>query len=240
MRRLRCARPLLAACLCLGLAAATLERGASLAVALAALVGFAASIALPGTWRLPALGIALALAGWWWGSARLDALDRSALLPRVGTAERALVAVTGPARRSPFDVRVPAQMRRFGDDEIREPVMLRLPPSRSPPQGAILDLIGEVRLPRGPKNGFDERTWLRRHGVHVVVCANRWRIVGRRGGLSGIADRLRRHLSAGMAPGLRGERRAVMAGIVLGEDEGLSEDLRADFRASGLYHLLGA
>jgi len=185
------------------------------------------------------LGIALALVGWWWGSARLDALDRSALLPRVGTAERALVAVTGPARRSQFDVRVPAQMRRFGQDEIREPVLLRLPPGRSPPQGAILDLIGEIRLPRGPKDGFDERTWLRRHGVHVVVRADRWRIVGRRGGLSGFADRLRAHLSAGMAPGLHGERRAVIAGIVLGEDEGLSDELRANFRASGLYHLLG-
>ena len=41
-----------------------------------------------------------------------------------------------------------------------------------------------------------------------------------------------------MAPGLEGERRAVLAGIVLGEDEGLSEDLRDDFRASGLFHLL--
>ena len=143
----------------------------------------AASAAVPLAWRLPALGVALALAGWWWGSARLDALDRSALVPRVGTAERALVAVTGPARRSQFDVRVPAQMRRFGRDEIREPVLLRLPPGRSPPQGAILDLIAEIRLPRGPRNGFDERTWLRRHGVHVVVRADRWRIVGRRGGL---------------------------------------------------------
>ena len=198
----------------------------------------ALSAALPSAWRLPVLGIALALVGWWWGSARLDALDRSALLPRVGTAERALVAVTGPARRSQFDVRVPAQMRRFGQDEIREPVLLRLPPGRSPPQGAILDLIGEIRLPRGPKDGFDERTWLRRHGVHVVVRADRWRIVGRRGGLSGFADRLRAHLSAGMAPGLHGERRAVIAGIVLGEDEGLSDELRANFRASGLYHLL--
>jgi len=198
----------------------------------------AVSVGLPSAWRLPLLGVALALVGWWWGSARLDALDRSALLPRVGTAERALVAVTGPARRSQFDVRVPAQMRRFGRDEIREPVLLRLPSGRSPPQGAILDLIGEIRLPRGPKNGFDERTWLRRHGVHVVVRADRWRIVGRRGGLSGFADRLRAHLSAGMAPGLHGERRAVIAGIVLGEDEGLSDELRANFRASGLYHLL--
>jgi hypothetical protein len=41
-----------------------------------------------------------------------------------------------------------------------------------------------------------------------------------------------------LAPGLDGERRAVVAGIVLGEDEGLDQVLRDDFRASGLYHLL--
>ena len=239
MKRLLRARPhLVVACLCVGLAGANVARGSSLAIVVAAVAMVAASAAVPSPWRLPALGVALALAGWWWGSVRLDALDRSALVPRVGTAERALVAVTGPARRSQFDVRVPGQMRRFGRDEIREPVLLRLPPGRSPPQGAILDLIAEIRLPRGPRNGFDERTWLRRHGVHVVVRADRWRIVGRRGGLSGFADRLRAYLAAGMAPGLHGERRAVIAGIVLGEDEGLSEGLRADFRASGLYHLL--
>ena len=129
-------------------------------------------------------------------------------------------------------------MRRFGDEVIREPVLLRLPAGRSPPQGAILDLIGEIRLPRGPSDGFDERTWLRRHGVHVVVRASRWRVVGHRGGLAGFADGLRARLARSMAPGLEGERRAVIAGIVLGEDEGLSEDLRAQFRASGLYHLL--
>ena len=129
-------------------------------------------------------------------------------------------------------------MRRFGDESIREPVLLRLPAGRSPPQGAILDLVGEIRRPRGPQDGFDERTWLRRHGVHVIVRADRWRIVGRRGGLSGFADRLRERLSRNMAPGLHGERRAVIAGIVLGEDEGLSEELQASFRSSGLYHLL--
>jgi competence protein ComEC len=239
LKRLLRARPhLLAACLCVGLAAANAIRGTSPAVAVLAAGAIVMSILLSPAWRLPALAIALVLAGWWWGSARLDALDRSPLLPRVGTAERAVVAVTGPARRSRFDLRVPGQMRRFGDDVIREPVLLRLPPGRSPPQGAILDLVGEIKLPRGPQDGFDDRTWLRRHGVHVVVGAERWRIVGRRGGVSGFADRLRARLSRGMAPGLHGERRAVIAGIVLGEDEGLSEDLRASFRASGLYHLL--
>jgi competence protein ComEC len=37
---------------------------------------------------------------------------------------------------------------------------------------------------------------------------------------------------------LHGERKAVVEAVVLGEDEGLSQHLRDDFRASGLYHLL--
>ncbi len=59
-----------------------------------------------------------------------------------------------------------------------------------------------------------------------------------RGGLPGVADRLRLALARSIAPGLEGERRAVVAGIVLGEDEGLDDGLRDAFRASGLYHLL--
>jgi len=233
------ARPhLLAGCLCFGLAAANGVREASLIVACAGVaLALAAALSAPSA-RVPVLAIALVLVGWWWGSARLDALDQSVLLPRVGTAGPMLVAVTGPARRSRFDLRVPAQARRLRDVELREPVLLKLPPGRSPPQGALLELIGEIRAPRGPENGFDERTYLRRHGVHVVVTASRWHIVGHRGGVAGIADRLRAYLARSMAPGVHGERRAVIAGIVLGEDEGLSDNLRTRFRSSGLYHLL--
>jgi competence protein ComEC len=95
-----------------------------------------------------------------------------------------------------------------------------------------------LALPHGPKHGFDERTWLRRHGVHVVLRGDRWRTVGRRGGLAGLADRLRDRLARTVAPGLGGERRAVLVGVVLGDDQGLSDELRQRFRASGLYHLL--
>src|SRR6266508_4020540 len=236
MRSFLRARPhLLAAALCAGLAAANGLRDSSLAVALAAIVLGVGAVAASSGLRLPVLALALLLAGWWWGSARLDALDRSVLLPKAETAGQALVAVTGPARRSRYELRVPAQVRRFRDEVVREPVLLRLPPGRSPPQGALLDVIGEIKIPRGSKNGFDERTWLRRH---VVLRATRWRVVGRRGGLAGFADGLRARLARSMAPGLGGERRAVLAGIVLGEDEGLSDELRARFRASGLYHLL--
>jgi competence protein ComEC len=72
----------------------------------------------------------------------------------------------------------------------------------------------------------------------VVLHGDRSRVVGRRGGLGGLADRLRARLARTAMPGLRGERRAVLAGVVLGDDQGLSDELRQRFRASGLYHLL--
>jgi competence protein ComEC len=187
----------------------------------------------------PALLLAgLALLGWWWGGARLDALDRSVLVAHVDTSERSLLAVTGPTRRSKFELRVPAQVRRFGRLRFREAVLLELPLGRSPPQGALIESVVTARLPKPSRNGFDESTWLRRHGVHVVLGADRWRQVGRRGGLGGVADRLRRALAGSIAPGLRGERRGIVEGVVLGDEQSLSESLRQSFRASGLYHLL--
>jgi competence protein ComEC len=49
---------------------------------------------------------------------------------------------------------------------------------------------------------------------------------------------LRRGVARSLAAVPPGERRAVLAGVVLGEDEGLDQELRDQFRASGLYHLL--
>jgi competence protein ComEC len=121
---------------------------------------------------------------------------------------------------------------------VHEPVLLELPSGRAPPQGARLSVLGILREPRGPSHGFDERAWLRRYGVHVVLRADAWRRVGSRGGLGGIADRLHAWLARDSVPGLAGRRRAVLEGVVLGEDQGLSDGLKQRFRASGLYHLL--
>jgi competence protein ComEC len=239
--RLRLARrhtPQLLACsLCLGLAAANLARVDSALVLVAALLGAAVAL-LPGRRRFGLLALALSLAGWWWGSARLDALDRSPLSSRLETAGRVRVTITGPSRRGKYDVRAPAVVTRFAGRELREPVQLKLPLGRAPPQGAILEALVRVTAPRGPQNGFDERAWLRRHGVHVVLLVDDWRVVGRRGGLGGVADALRRQLQRSVASGLSGYRAAVLEGVVLGEDSGLSDELRRRFRASGLYHLL--
>jgi competence protein ComEC len=224
------------AALCVGLALPNLLR-ASVGLAVLAVAAVTGAAALHAERRMLVV-FAIAVGGWCWGSARLDVLDRSPLSARIGTAERVRVVVTGPPRRGRFDLRAPGVVLRLGALQPHEPVLLRLPLGRAPPQGAILYAVGELTPPRPPKNGFDERAWLRRHGVHAVLRLDTWKIVGRRGGLGGIADRLRSWLAGSVARGLRGERAAVLEGVVLGDDGGLSDELRRRFRASGLYHLL--
>ncbi|MDX6510428.1 MAG: competence protein ComEC [Gaiellaceae bacterium] len=229
---------LLALALCAGVAAANVARATTVLVPALACALVAVAGTLDGQRRLLALALGLGLAGWWWGAVRLEALDRSVLRAEVGRAETSLLVVTAPARRSMFDQRIPAQMLRFGRLGLREPVLLELPLGRSPPEGSRLEVLGEIRLPRGPSNGFDEHSWLKRRGIHVVLRGDRWRVVGRRGGVASVPDRLRERLAGSVAIGVHGERRGVLMGVVLGDDGGLSDELRQRFRASGLYHLL--
>ncbi len=221
---------------CLGLASANAVAAPAALFWLVAVA--AATAALSPRARLPACAVAVVLAGWLWGSARLEALDHSVLADELGRSGELTVVVTGPVRKTRFTLRVPAEVRRFRARSMRERVLLELPVGRSPPQGAVLALRATIAAPRGPDDGFDERGWLARRGVHVVVRGGDWRILGHRGGIGAVSDRLRAHVARAIAPGLEGERRAVLAGIVLGEDEGLSEELRDNFKSSGLYHLL--
>jgi len=221
--------------LCLGIAAANLARPVGLAIALAAppLVAFAA-----GGERTAALALVLVLVGWCWGGVRLAALDRSRLARELGAAGDALVDVTAPPQRGSFGIRAFGRVHVFGRLRLDEPVLLELPQGRGPPLGGRLAVLAVATPPRGPKNGFDERTWLARHGVHVVLRVDRWRLVGRRGGIPGLADSLHRRLAGAVGHGLGGERRALVEGVVLGEDQGIPDRIRRDFRVSGLYHLL--
>ena len=63
--------------------------------------------------RLVLLAILVGLVGWWWGSARLDTIDRSPLLPKVGLAGRATVVVTAPVAEGKFGLRAQGQARTF-------------------------------------------------------------------------------------------------------------------------------
>ena len=219
--------------ICGGLALANVTRVGTIGALLLGCAVCAARVLRRSVPRATVVGCVLAIAAWMWGSARLDVLDRSFLAARIGTAARARVVVTGPARVGRFDIRVPGTVSHWGRARIHEAALVKLPHGRAPPQGAILELVGVLAAPTD-----HERTWLRRHGVHVIVRASTWHAVGRRGGLGGVADRLRDRLGRSVAVGLRGERKALLEGVVLGDESGLPEDLRARFRASGLYHLL--
>ena len=220
----------------LGLAFADLARPRGVAVlALAALPPVLLAVGGP---RLAVVSCAAVCLGWWWGAARLDALDRSVLLADVGRAGDLDAVTTADPRPGRFDVRQFARAVSFDGRRIDEPVELALPLGRAPPQGARLRLLVRITAPRGPARGFDEQLWLRRQGIHVVLRVDRLEVVGRRGGFGGVADRLRAWLRRGSTPGLAGERRALIAGIVLGDGSGLSDGLKQAFRRAGLYHLL--
>lgn len=227
-----------AVALCAGLAFANVVRLHGVGVAAASLAAVAAVVVGPPQARLALGAVVLAVVGWWWASTRLDALDRSALVALVGRAGDATIVVTSEPRPGMFDIRAQGRLRALDTSRFDEPVELELPLGRSPPQGAIIAGLAIVNAPKGPSNGFDERTWLRHQGIHVVLRVTSWRKVGARRGFGSVADRLHRWLAADASYGLTGERRAIVDAVVLGETQGLDQTLLARFRASGLYHVL--
>ncbi len=229
---------LLLAAACVGIALAPSVPVRPWPALAAAVFGFAFSLLARGTRRLALVAVALVALGLAWGELRTAALDRSILAERLGETASARVVVTGPSQTLPHVTRAPGLITRFGADELEERVLLLLPAGRAPPQGAILEMRAQPVEPRGPETGFDERGWLARRGVHVVLRGWESRVVGRRGGIGGGADRLRAHLEDAVATGTTGERERLLAGIVLGESAGLGRPLRDAFEASGLAHLL--
>jgi predicted membrane metal-binding protein len=225
--------------LCLGLAAAVAVRVPVPPAAVAALaLGVGALASADRRVRLAVLAATVAAGGWAWGSLRLATLDRSVLEPQIGTFERAVVELQEEPRAGSYEQRAQATVLRWGGQRVHEEVLLELPLGRSPPRGARLSLLGDLRAPAPASNGFDEATWLRRQGIHAVLRVQSWREVGRRGGIGGIGDGLERWLAGDSAARLTGERRAVIEAIVLGRSSLVGQSLLADFRASGLYHCL--
>jgi competence protein ComEC len=104
---------------------------------------------------------------------------------------------------------------------------------RWPPVGAVMAVSGRI----APLGRYD--AYQRRRGAHAAIDVDRWRATGAlRGGLPGALDAVRRRAEAGLARGLAPPEGALLAGMVLGQDERLSEAVRTDFKRSGLAHLL--
>jgi competence protein ComEC len=195
-----------------GLAAAALGR--PLLAAAAVLVGDSG--------RVRAAAVAVAAVGLLLGSVRVAALDRRALAP--GRVRGAVVVVTG----APAGSRGLAAVIGAG-----ETVVLSAP-------GTPLELGGRYRVD-GRYRPLDAvvRGYYATQGVHLELRASEAVMIGRRGGIWGVTDALRRaalgHLEVGSDPT---PARGLVAGIALGDTGAIPTGNRDQLRASGLYHLV--
>ena len=187
------------------------------------------------------------------GSARLDALERSDLAPRTGAYVSLRATLVDLPVRDEDELTLAVKVTAVDGVAVDEPAHLRLkldddavvPLDHCGPltEGALLALddVEIEDLPEPPEDGgFDYGRYLRRRGEHVVLTAayEDLRLVGRRPGLQGLVDRLRLSSRAHLRVGLRPPVRDVLQGMVLGDDEGVEQQVIDDFRASGLLHIM--
>lgn len=145
------------------------------------------------------------------------------------------VAAVGSARLADPE---PAHLSLRLDEDRR----YELDPTGPLAEGAVVTLAsaGVEPLPEADPGEFDYGRYLERRGEHVTLEGEfaDLRVVGRRGGLQGMVDRLRRASRTHLAAGVRSPVREVLRGMVLGDDEGVDEQLIDDFRRSGLLHIM--
>jgi competence protein ComEC len=120
------------------------------------------------------------------------------------------------------------------DDET---AVLRVRPEAHPGAWPEIGEIVEVSGTVAPLGRYD--AYQRRRGAVAAVDVAQLRATGaRRGGLAGAVDVVRRRAEAGLSQGLPPPREALLRGMVLGQDERLSDETRDQFKRSGLAHVL--
>ncbi|MCW2954373.1 MAG: ComEC/Rec2-related protein [Conexibacter sp.] len=221
-------RHLVLAALVAGLLAAPLPQRWVLVIAgAAAAVGGRAALAL--------LAAVAVLAGALGAQARLAALDRTQLGPLLG----ATVTARAVLLEQPRSVRYGATaLVRLRAPAAGERVMLRIgsriawPPAAT---GAIVLVSGRLR-----RLGPYEQHYARRGAHAAITVASATPTGARRGGAWRLVDVVRGRAEAALDAGLARPQRALLRGMVLGQDHGLDARQRDDFRDSGLSHLVAA
>ena len=101
-------------------------------------------------------------------------------------------------------------------------------------EGSEVSIAGTVREP-APW----ERSQVERSGASLVVAADHVSPTGAtRGGLRGALDDVRRRAESALERGTQPPAAALLRGFVLGQDDRIGEDVREEFRRSGLAHVL--
>jgi competence protein ComEC len=223
-----------------GLLLRPLSRPATIAVAAAVALAAVVHASSPGaSWSAAshvcalAIGATLAvIAGALVADLRLDALEGGRLPALEGRPLSARVVILEPLRPRPGGLTV-ARARLLDGPAPGEGAVLRMRTAARPGVGEIVAVSGTVK----PLGMFD--AFQRRRGALAAVDVERLRVTGeRRGGPAGVVDAARRRAEDGLGGGLAQPEAALLRGMVLGQDEQLTDDVRDDFKRSGLAHVL--
>jgi competence protein ComEC len=231
------------AALLLALAAgAPVAAAAAGTAACAATAAVAARLGRAGA-TLALLALAVGLAGWTWGTARLAATAPPRLdLPQGAAGTVVIDSAPVPDGRGGARARAVAQALTLDSGEAVPAgtrVLLDIgDAARAPALGSRLMVAGRLRPGAGPGAPGWWRRWLARQGIAGRLRPAAMRGEGARGGLQGLRDRWRRWAAAHAGAGLGGDRRELVRGMALGGGSGLSEGAAEAFRDAGLWHLL--
>jgi competence protein ComEC len=219
---------------------ASLVAGLLLAPVSSPLVPLAAACAVVVCARRPAVALlaaTAALGGGGIATARLHALDRTALRDELGHTLTLRAVLLEAPRTGSFHTRS-ALARIASGRGAGERVVVRGPERGGWARLAIGDEVSArgALKPLGPFDAFQ-----RRRGAHAVLSATTLRPSGvRRGGVAGGLDRVRARAETALAVAIPRRESALFRGMVLGQDYALTDGVREDFRASGLAHLVAA
>jgi competence protein ComEC len=172
------------------------------------------------------------LAGALVGQARLEAIDATRLTGGIGHAVHTRVVLLETPRQRGFGTRV-ATVQFDGERVLlRAGRGVRWPSRRV---GAVLAVLGGLEpLPA-------QESFLRLRGVHAQLRADALVATGRvRGGPAGVVDGVRARAQAALQAGVPSSIGALLRGMALGDDAALPDNVRDEFRASGLAHLVAA
>lgn len=189
----------------------------------------------------PVAGLLL-IAGASLGHARLAAIEAPAHALQAGERLEAQAWLSERPRQSRFGSSAELQLTggpaKGAHLLARAPARLRWPNGGAP--GTSIQVSGLLERPHDSAGAtFDYPAYLRRRGIAYELALDRLEPGGPpRGGIPGALDSLRRRAEAGVGAGLSGANADLARGMILGEDEQISQETLDDFRRAGLAHLL--
>ena len=170
--------------------------------------------------------------------ARLAALDRTALAPLLGREVDLRATLLEHPRAQAFGTRVAAVSRQRRARRGERVLVARAVARALAGRGAARR---RARAPRPARRARPVRRLRAPPQRPRRAPASAIRATGRRrGGLLGALDGVRARTERALTAGLPPPQGALARGMVLGQDGALTDDVREDFRVTGLAHLVAA